>query len=51
MLDLLQKVWKAVVPAQDVWMTVYIEINALLHQVLGKDVVRHDSKFKERSVF
>lgn len=49
-LEFLHEVCKAIVPIEDVRVTMQIELRALLHQVLGQDVIGHQSELELRAI-
>lgn len=49
-LEFLHEIRKAIVPIEDVWVAMQIELRALLHQVLGQDVIGHESELELRAI-
>lgn len=50
MLEFLHEIRKAIVPVEDVWVAIQIELGALLHQVLGQDIIGHQSELELRAI-
>lgn len=50
MLEFLHEIRKAIVPVEDVWVAMQIELGALLHQVLGQDIIGHQSELELRAI-
>lgn len=49
-LEFLHEIRKAIVPIEDVWVAMQIELGALLHQVLGQDVIGHQRELELRPI-
>ena len=49
-LEFLHEIRKAIAPVQDVWVAMQIELGALLHQVLGQDIIGHQSELELRAI-
>lgn len=49
-LEFLHEICKAIVPIEDIWVAMQIELRALLHQVLGQDVIGHQSELELRAI-
>lgn len=49
-LEFLHEICKAIVPIKDIRVAMHIELGALLHQVLGQNVVGHQSELELRAI-
>lgn len=49
-LEFLHEIRKAIVPIENIWVAMQIELRALLHQVLGQDVIGHQSELELRAI-